>query len=678
MPDAAAPEIQFKATETLHYGGETTIGTLSPDMQRAKDRGAQLRKEKASSANAKSFLESYKNKSSEKNLTRQNKEDLDLRFGAGETKRNATGAIEVPTTPDAKALFDEAQAELKNINNYIQYSEITAEAKKPGKSVATVISERVTKGIEGPRSQAEFDAQKEKVLDYIINTEVIQKGLPEVAAIASVAERRKLIEETLAADPALKAKILEKMIGIADRAKALPEPPVSKEVKEAEDSKKESGVKITENLDLIRDRLKDLGFDDVRVDELRKDVEKYIKDGKSIDQVLGYLRSESINQLNKAIPTLEESLRKYSNASGQVEVLGKKLDQFILAKVAPEQIEILQVELNSQQGIIDDFEKDDALVVGGKRYEEILRTFSNQKDSSSSAIEGGILVSPVANSIDQIIKAQKAIVNAEKVIKEKGDQSRKDQDAWRSDRLVQESNLISEMKNVLPSSIAEVLSDRYDEMVGLERQRMEKVAKDQEEKGEKAVADGIRKVEQAKEKKWIEYDPISRDKKIHTNTLASDMKYAAYGGEEAIKRLILRDSGLSFGLGPGTVGDWQTVDLSRLSEDTQKTLEGIYEQQKDSYKQKLFGDFFLGKSFVNRRMFGIQLGELALKKHEYELLETKFATSFEQSVNSRETAKATMEKLKASGVKPSGGLLFLLAMLFGGAFVGAKKLVGAE
>ncbi|MBI4096284.1 MAG: hypothetical protein HY425_01040 [Candidatus Levybacteria bacterium] len=670
MPDAVVPEIQFKATETLHYGGETTIGGLTPEMQAAKTKASELRKEKAGSANAKSFLESYKNKPAERNLTGQNKEDLNLRFGAGEAKRNASGNIEVPTTPEAKALYDEAQAEIKSINNFFQYVEITAEVKKSGRSISAVLSERTTKGIEGPRSQAEFDTQKEQVLDYLINSEVIQKGLPEVAAITNVAERRKLIEETLAADPTLRTKVVEKMIGIAERIKALPEPAVSKEVKDAEDNKKDSETKITENLDLVRDRLKDIGFDDIRADALRKDVEKYIKDGKSIDQVLGYLRSTSISRLSH-VPEIEE----YVKASNSIDVLQARLDKFNATTTVPSVVKTTEDQLAAAQKIIDDFNTNTALIGEFNSYQNIIGAFTNQKDSSSSTVEGGIFLSPVAHGIDQIIKSQKTILNADKVIKEKGGQSRKEYDAWKADRLVQESNLIAEMKNILPSSIAETLSDRYDEMVTLEKQRMARVAKEEEEKGNKAVADGIRKIEQAKEKKWIEYNPTTRKREIHTAALGDDLKYAAYGGEDAVKRLIFRDSDIR---PSGLVGpvDYRTIDFNTLPEDTKKILEGVYENQKESYKQKLFGDFFLGKNFINRRVFGIQLGELALKKHEYELLQKNFGETFQKGIESKAEAKAAMEKLKASGIKVNGGLFFLLALLFGAPFLVAKKALG--
>lgn len=682
MPDAAVPEVTFKTAETLHYGGEATIAGLTPEMQAAKAKGAALRQEKASSANAKSFLESYKNKPSESNITRQNNEDLNLKFGAGEAKRNPgpPPTIEVPTTPEAKALFDEAQAEKKNIDNVIQYSEITAEAKKTGKTIIAILTERAAKGLEGPRSQAEFDTQRDRVLDYIINTEVIQKGLPEVAAITDPVQRRKLIEETLTADPALRTKIVEKMVGIAERLRSLPEAPASKEVKDAEDNKKEAQTKITENLDLVRDRLKDLGIDDTTAEALKKEVEKYIKDGKSIDQVLAYLRSESSNQLLTNIPAINE----YIKASSAVDVLQRKLEGFDSTKTVQSVIDDVQKKMQEAQEIVDRFEANPALVREFDTYQNIIRAFNNQKDNSSSTTEGGIYLSPVAHGIDQIIKSQKTILGAEKIIKEKGEQSGKATEAWRNDRLVQESNLISEMKNIIPSSIAEVLSNRYDEMVVLEKQRMAKVAEDESKKGNEAIADGIRKVEQAKEKKWIEHDPKTRERQIHSAALGNDIRYAAYAGEDGVKRLILRDSklpladasGVLLRDAAGNLVDWKTVDFIQLPEATRKTLEGIYEKQKDSYKQKLFGDFFLGKSFMNRRVFGIELGELALKKHEYELLQTKFGESFEKSINSKAEAQAAVEKLKAGGVKMNGGLLFLLGLLLAGPLLGAKKALG--
>ncbi len=675
MADPVPPEITFKTAEILHYGGETTIGGLTSEMQAAKTKAAELRREKAGSASAKSFLETYKNKPFEKNLTRQNQEDLDLRFGAGEAKRNPgpPPTIDRPTTPEAKSLYDEAQAEIKNVNKFLQYSEITAEEKRTGKSITAILSERAGKGIDGPKTQADFDTQKDAVLDYIIDAEVIRIALPEVAAITNPVERRKLIEQTLATDPTLRIRITERMTSIAERLKALPEASVSKEVKDAEDSKTEAQVKITENLEMVKDKLKELGVDDTKAESLKKEVEKYIKDGKSLDQVLGYLRSSSMGGLHH-VP----EINAYIKANNSRDILQARLEKIDATKTVPSVIQAAEAQLEAAQKIINDFEADDNLVSEFDSYQDIIRTFTNQKDSSSSIAEGGIYLSPVANGIDQIVKAQKNILNADKVIKEKGEQSKKDQDAWKADRLVQESNLISEMQNIIPSSIAEVLSARYDEMVGLEKTRMIKVIEEEGKKGSEAIANGIKKVEDMKAKRWIEHNQVSRRKEVHDYNLSSDIKYAAYAGEDGIKRLILRDSGLQSkdAAGNPVAIDWKNADLSALPEDVKKTLEGIYANQKDPYKQKLFGDFFLGKRFLDRRVFGIQLGELALKKHEYELLQTKFGESFTQGINSKTEAKAAMEKLKASGIKANGGLLFLLALLFGAPFIGAKKALG--
>lgn len=684
MPDPVPQaEPRFKVAEVLHFGGETTVVGLTPEMQQAKDKTAELRKERANNpSDGKNFLESYKNRPSEKNLTAQNTEDLNLRFGAGEAKREPpiTGKIEVPDQkkhPEEAVLYTEAQTEIGNINKFLQYSEIMAEVKKTGKTIPTILGEKAIDPVD-------FDKQRGEVLDYLINAEVIQKGLPELATITNPDDRRKLIEETLAADPALRKKIVEKMVSIAERLKALPEAPVSKEVEDANDNKAETQTKITENLDLIRDKLKELGIDDVAAVVLVKDVEKYIKDGKSLDQVLSYLRSESSSRLLTNIPAINE----YIKASNAIDTLQRKLDGLDVTKALASVVKAAEDQLASAQKIIDAFETDTGLTAELENYQNITRIFTNQKDNSSSTAEGGIYLSPVAHGIDQIVKSQKTIITADKIIEEKGEQSKKEQDAWRIDRLLKESNLISEMQNIIPSSIAEVLSSRYDEMVTLETTRMGKVAKEEEEKGNKAVADGIKKVEDAKGKNWIEYkyDPIARtrDKEVHTKALGDDIKYAAYGGEDAIRRLILRDSGLPLTDASGamlmdargTPYTWKTVDFSKLPEDRLKVFEQILEKAKSPYEQKLFGDFFLGKNFANRTIFGMQLGELALKKHEYELLQRNFSESFEKGINSKAEAKVAMEKLKKSGVKMNGGLLFLLGLMIAAPFMGAKKALG--
>lgn len=680
MPDAAVPEVQFKAAEVLHYGGETTVSNLSLDMQTAKDKGILLRQEEVKAGGGKPAFEIYVNKTGERKFTKQHRENLDSEFGALEATKNATtGKFEMPATatPEAKALYDEKQAELENIYSFIQYSEITAEAKRTGKSIDVVLGERTRNGIEGPKSQTEFDAQKEKTLDCTLDAEAIRKGIPEMVSITDIADRRKLVEETLAADPALRGKILEKTISVAERVKNLPKPPMNKEVKDAEDNKKEAGVKITENLDFIKNKLKELGFDDGKADSLDKDVEKYIKDGKSLDQTLTYLRSESIGQIKNI-----SAIQRYINASSQIENLEKALRELDSRNSAHKPLIIdAEARYARAKSIIAEFQANEVLVGELGVYQNIVRAFTNQRDNSSSAVDGGILLSPVASGIEQIIKAQKDIVNADKTIKEKGGLSKQEQEAWRVDRLIQESNLISEMQNIIPSSVAEVLKERCDKMTGLEKQRMLRIIEEEKKMGKEAVAKGLKNVEDEKTKRWIYLNESTRKEEISTHNIAEDIIYLSYGKEDANMRLIYRASGLELTDAGGTVlkdadGNpvtYKTLDFSKLPEDRRKVFEEIYQAQKDSYKQKLFRDFFLAKNVFNRRLFGKQLGQLALKKHELVSLQGVFGESFAKNVNAKAEVKAVAETLKAKGVKLNGGLLAMLALLLAAPVSGMKK-----
>lgn len=550
-------------------------------------------------------------------------------------------------TPEEKALRDEGKAELEKINGFIQYSEIV-EALKSGKPVELVLSERKARGIEGPKDKTAFDVQREKALDYIINTEVIQQGLPELAAITDPADRRKLIEETLVVDPALRKKILEKMISVAERAKALPEAPIGNEVKDAEANKDLAEGEIRKNLDLIKSEISKLGFD-AKKDELAGNVERLIGEGYSVDQALGFLDVKLKGQL------------KDFNAIGDYTSAGHRKNPDGTFSI-------------NDQKIITDFEgklgTDPKLAAEYAIYNKIEKVLSKEKTSSP---EGERYSSTVANGIDQIIKSQKIILDANKII-ENGDLAGK-QDAWKAGRLVEESNLISETKNILSSSVVEILSERYDEMVGLERQRMAKVAEEEAKKGNKAIESGIRNVKYAIENRWIKYDKSTRKREVHDYHLGSDVKYAAYAGEDGIRRLILRDSGLQMkdAAGNPVSVDWKNVNLNLLPDDVKKTLEGVYADQKDSYKQKLFGDFFLGRNFASRTIFGKPMGELALKKHEYELLQRNFGEAFEKSITAKADGKAMVEELKAKGVKMNGGLLAILALLLFGPAMAAKK-----
>jgi hypothetical protein len=691
MPDGTgtvSPEkpINFTTSETLHYGGEVKGIRLTTEGRKAKDVAAGLRNEKAkvNPGNAKKFFEAYKNKSDEAKFTKQNREDLILKFGAGKAKMES-GAIKPPDAADVGELnlHNEAKTEIENINNFIQYSEITTEASDTGKTIAEVMSRRSSAKLEVPTN---FNDQRGKALDYIINTEVIQKGLPDLAKIVNPEIKRKLIEQTLAADPVLKAKVLEKMNNIMAEAKTLPEPPVSKEVNDAKESKIEADKKKSDNLDLVKQELGQLGIDDAatnglfnskELDTLRATVETYAKDGKSVDQILVYLRSEAMSRLNQKYPDLSKVTNEYNSTKKTIEELKKTEHEYISGKADKKYIDQVQTELKAKEKIVEDLEEDPNFQKGAEDFNGIIRAFNNQKDNSTSIAEGGIYISPVAHEIDRIIKAQKDIINADKVIKEKGTLDTKAQEAWEASRLEAESNLISKMKDAVQSSIAEILDARYDEMVGLERAKMVRVAEEEGKKGEKAIENGIKSVEYVKEHRWIEHNPLTRKKEVHRHTLGSDIKYAAYAGEDGIKRLILRDSGLQTKDAAGNLVaiDWKNTNLDTLPDDVRKTLEGVYGKAKDSYEQKLFGDFFLGKNALDRTIFGRSNRDLALRQDEYELLESKFKDTFTQGINSKAEAKAALNNLKAMGIKTNGGLLAILALLLAAPFVAAKKAI---
>jgi hypothetical protein len=669
-----APEIQFKPGEALHFGGETTIGSLSPEMQKFKDRGSQLRKERVSDPNnPKKVFEAAKNRPREKVLTKQDKEDLDLKFGAGEAKRNpATKKVEMPAgaDPEKKALFDEEQAELQNINNLIQYSEIISEAKKPGKTIISVLSERAAKNIDGPRDQAQFVAQRDSALDYILDTDMIRDGIPELATIMTPADKRKFIEETLAADPALRTKIVEKTKVIAGNAKALKEAPVNEEVRTAEDSKKEAETKKTENLTLVKNKLKELGFDDTRAEQLRIDVEKFARDGKSAEEISDYLRSESLSKLGdlSSVQEFIDANKQFNKAYQGLMELGSQSSPSKVVK------ENLEKQYQRAKETMDRLGGDKTLMTQLESFNKIARAFESQKDSMSTGDEGSKPLSPLVNGIDQVVKSQKVSADAEKTIKEKGEQNKQANEAWKVNRLVEESNLVAEMKNVIQSSVAEVLEERHVEMTALEKQRMERVAKEEEAKGNTAVAVHIREVEKTKSENWIKLNESTRKREVDTRKIYEDMKQMAYGkNQDGLKRLILRDAGLAVKDASGNVIRWQDVDVDNLPENVKKIFDKVYEAQKDSYAKKIFSDYFSAKSYVNRRVFGISLGALALKQHEYSSLQEKYGDAFGKGAD---TKKEIAEKLKAKGIKMNGGLLFLLSLLLAGPVVGAKKITG--
>jgi len=660
---------QPSPAEALHYGGEAT-GTFSDqEMQAAKIKAAEDRREKASNPDIKSYFEKYAKKIEGIFFTKQNKDDLDIGFGAGEYKPTTDPAEAAnPKSTEAENLHNEYQAEFDKIDNFIKYSEI-AEAVKSGKTLNIVLSE---KGV----SANDYPQLKNNALDYILSTDVI-KGIPGMESVTSLDDRRKLIEETLATDPALRAKVNEKMVNLSIVLKNLPESPVNKELNEANADRTKAVDKKNENLDLVRNKITNLGIDSDIADQFKGDIERYVGEGKSVEQIVTILKTESLSKLKNA-----SSIEEYDDALGERARLQERLTILDVRK-SPDAVAETNKELEEVNKTINNFKARLKDAANGSALKKELNTWIEIKTSLTSQEKDGVFQNSIANGIDQIIKAQKDILDTDKVIKEKGDQDSETKRAWKIGRLVKESNLISDMKDIMQSSIAEVMIARSNEIKAIEEKRLAKIAEEDVKKGEEAMTGYIKNINGKKEKNWSRLNQETRKQEFNRVGISEDVKYLLYGDKEtADKRLILRyselklvdDNGSPLKDADGNLVTYETIDFSKLPDKLKKTFDKLYSQVGTSFKQELFRNFFLARNFMlDNTIYGRPLGRLALSPSEYRTMQEKYGEVFSKGIETKAEMKVLAEKLKADGIKDTGGILQLLALFLSAPVIGVKK-----
>lgn len=645
MAEPISPPIKPPtSSELLSFGGELRGARLPRAIAETQTEGKKLREQRDKGTDGKQIYQEIASRSKEAKFKSKDSDNLKKRFGGEELKETATG-LEGPD--ESKESCEAASEAIDGNSSYLEYADIQQEAARTGKSFDTIRDER---GI--TRTWKDI---RENALNTILKLDDMQKMFPELSRITNEETRRGFIEATLASDPKLSVKMAQKMASIMERAKTLQEKPKDQELEEAKQTKETAGKRIEDGTEKISQIFEDEGI--TLTDTQKELVQTLTQQGRPPEFILGHLKSQL---LDRTTMSHLDKIKRYEQAKTKAKDLEDKLSRTDNTKVIPGYAEGLQREHEKEKEIIKNFEetslKDAETQRQYNQYTKVMELTNEQK-------EAGLYKGSVAQELSEMQAAKKQIDASDKVIIAKEANATTQEKNWRAERLRQESELIRTIEGVLPESIAELMVERYDEIITLREQQLaEDIEKAGKEKGEK-IANGVKTVGEMINSKYIHLDPRTRNRTINHDNIGTDMRFLAYHGEDGVKRLILEKLGFTAADGVTPI-DAKTVDLSTLAEDQQNTLQEVYASQGNVLKERLFTDYFMARGFTDRTAFGrFPLGRLALKDHEWQRLEANFKDFLTNGAEHSPAAGKVLKELEAQGIKKGGGLKWLLAAL---------------
>lgn len=661
MPNIATPEApSIKPVDVLSFGEQSPRipdNVLSGRLQEARQRAQSLREQREAGRTGRQVLEAQRDRSSTKTFDAKNVKGLELRFGAGAAYEAGSSVqldAKLKPTSEQKASFEQGKTAAEQVGKVLLYTEVAAEQAKTGKSPTEILKE---KGI-----KETWDKVREDALGTILQNDMLQQAIPELQDFFTKEVQMQFIEAALVKDPQLRTKIVEKMRDISERASSLPEVRKDQETEEAKVLQAQAETQMQSGWGKMKQTLEAEGYDVSKLAGSQAEIDKLIKEGVALPQIASRIR-ETLLQNGQFSD--RKNIELYINLQKKKEEIEVKLQKSIKGSESERhngaELARVTAELQAADSTFDK-----------TQYENYSKLVSMLGDTDMSG-KFGQNRGQIEQDIKQTVAAGGKYASAEQTIRARSQEVAKLEQKDQAERLRQESELIDALRDVIPDAIAEILLERHDEIVQLEMQRQEKI-------NEQTTSEGVRKVGDAINKNWIEYNDKTREKTVHRDAIGKDVRFAAYHGEEGIRRMILRDMDIGH-------EDWKDVDLSTLPEEQKKALEDAYTTHGQAYKDKLLGDFFTAKDFrdggfkVGFKNWKIEgsVGALGLKEHEWKLLEQNFGKDLDKRLESSQEGAKMIQEMKDRKIVPnfkSKWLMYLLLLLGGVGTVVAGPLAG--
>lgn len=654
QPQPAPPPVRrFAPGEALGYGFEggkqiAPTGVAGIDVL-SQGEVQLLRDYRTNATDPASMMERLKaSATKETTFRQQDAKNLKDRFITNEVKKQA--------------------GELAEQNfNFVQYSEIFSEAARTGKTPEDVAK---AKGLD----YVKWRKLRDSVLDRFLGLDVVHTIAPEMNQITNIDAKRDLLEAALATDPKIRAKVIESMQEIAQKARGLP----GIDTEDTARKKHELAVasqELDQRLGQLLGQVDQLGI------KLSNPEQKALAD--SVQQAL-LVNGENWDDVSKSLLTelLSKSgvtnlaeVQEYGEAEKAREEARKNL-----TKAPKDPAHTLRIEAEADYAKakkrFDDAEKKGKKISTfddqRKKYQAILKAVRGETDAAGNVT---LDTSSVGHTLSELVKTGDNILRINNDLSQPaaGAEGEARKNAF-LERMSQEADLLRDLESVMPNAIVNTIVEREREM-GLSWQANEGKMRDDNLRTASA------KVRETQAKRLIEDNEIARTRTYRANNIGEDMKYLVYRGEEGAKRMMLRDMGEV---------NWRTADLDALPDAQKQTLNALYDQMGENYTSKIFTSYFMASRVVDQgfimkalrgRFKGIRVEgsfkNISLKEFEWEKLGEQFGEKLGAALNKSKEGKQILENLKAQGVTPGFRLKWIMYLLATLGIIGGVILKGA-
>jgi len=655
MAEVTVPRVE-KIT-ALSYGGESTV-VVNEEMQ---EYAKELRRIAQEKGGEETFRARLQRREGGATFSTRESEILKSRSGGGAAGVNEEGKafIRQDAQPEQRASYEENASLIERNSRVLNYLEILAEPSERQQEKFEALQK------EGRVSTDDFSKLKEAALDNIVTE--LQTWFPMLGDPAMEQKNKRiLVEDTIARDPKLRAKIAQKMAEARDFALKLPEVKGTDSLKQAEERKKAAEQTLQQNIREIAELLRDKGITTLNEATIGAILKSRANSSDAqieiFRQILGIGPEEmqttlTLLELPTQIAQAEDTLQKRFGTMTTAQIRLRPG-----GKDALDQIDQLKQRLVTMSG-------NPALGQHLRNFNTVIVPILTQgktAENQAGVFEGGISSAYTARTT--IGRAEREIAQ---IKSQSPDRERLNQQLT---RLAEEGKLTNALESVLSDSIAEVLDERVVEIRSLEQKKQEQLMEDKAKENKEGVVAVMRNIDRAMRTNWVNYDEITRTKTIRALNIGNDVRFLAYyGRDEGLKRLFVRHSG--FTDENGRTLDWKHINLETdLNADQKEQLDEAIKAQGETFISKLFADFFTSRGITDRtlglKIFGKYalsyegtLGDMTLKEHEWVLLEKNFGPSIDSALEQSREAKQVFTKLQKEGIAKTFKLKWLLWLL---------------
>lgn len=553
-----------------------------------------------------------------------------------------------PDAADAKALYEAGKVALKSVTDVILYADITAESARTGKSPADLLLEKT--------GSSDWAKLKKDALDVLVQDETIKELFKDDDLTGlSVADRKDLLDQTIAGQSDFRDKILATYTSAEQRLKELPEVTRDEEFVKAEKAKATGDKTIDDAVAKVLTVVNGIGIADIDETWIRKAIEE----GRNPETIFRQVREKAIADKTIDIDQIQAHFNPDATQKRITDINEMLLKPPKTGFNAGTEKK-LSDERDKLQKILDDSAAWASQPDGKKQikeFTEINNQINNVKDA------GGVYEADFMRDLLSATTARSSIRSSEQMMQDRKKEDDKLQKSSRADRRKKESEILLQLENAVGNAVIDVLESRTESLKPMADKQAVKDKEKLETDDEKLIKKGM-------ESNWISYDESSRRKIVDRTQIAEDMKFIIYHGEEGVKRLLASELGLI-----PAAANKGTFDLETLSDEQKARLTKAVEAQGGAYRDKLMTDYFLAR---NRALFakrGVDIigsvSELSLKPHEWELMQRNFGESIDGALKSSREANAIVKNLENKGIKPHFKLKYLLYALLLLGLIGA-------